>query len=120
MNPTIKDAKDICTRYRKRGAIILSFDSTTYHFSSYGFSRDWCNQMRHVVEQLAGVIQSGFIDIPDTGFKGGKLVFDPVAEDGGIKSCPNPKCPGGWLCDLRDDGMRVCPVCKTEFQETKP
>ena len=32
--------------------------------------------------------------------------------------CPNQDCTKGWYCDLRADGMRVCPVCKTEWKDS--
>ncbi len=79
-NPTIKDAKEICTRYRKNGAVILTFDNRKFHCSSYGFTRSWCDAMRHVVEQIAGLIEEEAIEIPDSSL--GRLSFDPIATTG--------------------------------------
>jgi hypothetical protein len=72
-HPAIKDAKDICTRYRKCGAIIVSFDGNLFHCASYGFTRAWCDEMRKVVDQFYKLIESEVIVItPPTGRERGE------------------------------------------------
>jgi hypothetical protein len=64
-HPTIADAKELATRHRRRGVIVLSFGAADFALASYGHTRADCAAMRGVVEQVAGLIEAGTLAVPD-------------------------------------------------------
>lgn len=65
MAPTIEDAKTIAYSRRQSVVVILSFDGGHFAMSSYGITRKACDAGRGMVEQIAGLIESGVIEVPD-------------------------------------------------------
>jgi hypothetical protein len=59
--PQILDAKELALRYRKVGALILTFDSKGFCFASYGMTRPMCDMMGHVGDQILARISDGTI-----------------------------------------------------------
>jgi len=60
--PTIEAAKEIATRYRKRGVIILSFSEKNMHSCGWGWQRVTCDAMRKIGEQVIEMIGDGRIE----------------------------------------------------------
>jgi hypothetical protein len=63
--PPITDAKRVAFDNRALGAMILTFGDGSYATASYGLTRPLCDAMRSVNEQIADLIKSGTIKIPD-------------------------------------------------------
>lgn len=67
--PSIADAKDVTMKLRARGAMVLAFgagkfDTTAYATASYGMTREYCDAMRMVNDQICDLIAKGKIVIP--------------------------------------------------------
>ena len=63
--PTITDAKELATRYRKRGVIVFHVGAGRFGFTSYGMTRKDCDALRSVVDKIADMIQDGTITVPN-------------------------------------------------------
>lgn len=59
--PTIKDAKDLAVKYRKRGVVILFVDDIQFGVASYGMRRRDCDDMRQVADAVFEAIHKGRI-----------------------------------------------------------
>jgi hypothetical protein len=63
--PQIADAKELATRLRLRGVLVLGFEGGRYAVASYGHTRATCDAMRRVADDLGRLIESGELVVPD-------------------------------------------------------
>ena len=63
---TINDAKKIATDSRTPGVLVLQID-TEGHFSitTYGMKKQHCGAMKKVMDQIANLLSTGHIQVPD-------------------------------------------------------
>jgi hypothetical protein len=64
--PTIADAKVLATRCRARGVLILTVGRGAFATASYGMRKQECAALKDVSEQIARLIESGDLVIPDS------------------------------------------------------
>jgi hypothetical protein len=60
----IGDAKDIATRRRAVGVLIVAIGGGKIGTTSYGMTRRHCDAMKRVNEQIAALVADGTIYIP--------------------------------------------------------
>lgn len=63
--PSIKDAKELATKYRRKAVIVLSFGDGHYHMASFGHNRKLCDAARLVVETISDHITDGSFGLPE-------------------------------------------------------
>ena len=63
--PTINDAKELAYLHRKTGVAVLHFGGGKFGFASYGMTRAQCRAMGALMDQIADMIETGEIVVPE-------------------------------------------------------
>jgi hypothetical protein len=57
--------KDLAAAYRCSGVLVMAFGDRSFKFTSYGMTRERCDALRKVNDQIADLIEDGTIVIPE-------------------------------------------------------